>query len=205
MTGRLGYYLGYTVVLTTGALLLLSAITMALTAGMPACLEPTADELASFGTSDDGLFHPLHDIFRWAGFTWGVKYKHSPGATLLTALGSDWLAKPGAAALDPKAPTMAVDEFASTPVEEFETSIGENEWEFAESSDPAVIERDHLGSDDRLIKSKHLHRSQARKAHQAANLFCGFIIPRAVQQTQNVERDDKLDKYRLEKLDSGRW
>ena len=162
---------------------------MALTAGMPAVLEPTAEELASFNTSDDGLFHPLHAIFRWAGFTWGVKYKHSPGATLLSALGSDWRAKSGADPLDPKVPTMAVDEFASTPMEEFETCIGENEWEFAESSDPAVIELEHLGADNKLIKSKHLHRSQARKALQAANLLCGFIIPRAVQQTQKVERD----------------
>ena len=89
---------------------------MALTAGIPACLEPTPEELASFATSSDGLFHPLHAIFRWAGFTWGVKYKHSPGATLLTALGSDWITQSGADPTDPKAPSMVVDEFASTPV-----------------------------------------------------------------------------------------
>ena len=48
------------------------SIIMALTAipGVPACLEPTPEELASFATSNDGLFHPLHAIFRWAGFTW---------------------------------------------------------------------------------------------------------------------------------------
>ena len=89
----------------------------------PLVLEPTAEELASFRTSEDGLYHPLHAISKWAGFTWGTKYLHSPGAVLLTNLGSDWVASQGAESLDPKVPTMAVDEFASTPTEELERNI----------------------------------------------------------------------------------
>ena len=78
-------------------------------------LEPTADELAGFAASADGQFHILHAIFKWAGFTWGVKYVHSPGGVLLNNLGSEWVTRHGSEPTDPKVPTMTVDEFASTP------------------------------------------------------------------------------------------
>ncbi len=35
-----------------------------------AVLEPTAEELANFETSEDGQFLIMHAIFKWAGFTW---------------------------------------------------------------------------------------------------------------------------------------
>ena len=63
----------------------------------------------------DNNYHPLHAIFKWAGFTMGVKYEHSPGATLLTNLGVEWIARAGDDMTDPETPTITLDEFASTP------------------------------------------------------------------------------------------
>ena len=102
--------------------------------------------------------------------------------------------------MDPKVPTMAVDEFASTPVEELERNIEGAKWKFAESSDPVILQKDKLETEDVVIEGKHLHRSKACKAHQATNLFCGFLIPRAAQRAMDADKDDKVDKYRLEKL-----
>ena len=76
---------------------------------MALVLEPTAEELAGFTTSGDNRYHPLQAIFKWAGFTWGVKYEHSPGAVLLTSLGSEWVAASGADSTDPKALMITMD------------------------------------------------------------------------------------------------
>ena len=106
---------------------------------MALVLEPTSEELAGFTTSDDNRYHPLQAIFKWARFTWGVKYEHSPGAVLLTSLGSERIASPGADSTGPKAPTITMDEFASTPSEEFERNIESANWKFAKSSEPVVL------------------------------------------------------------------
>jgi len=67
-------------------------------------IEPTAAELLAFTTSPDNDYHPLHTIFKWAGFTLGAKYPHSQGGALLTLLGSEWVARPGGDTTDPKGP-----------------------------------------------------------------------------------------------------
>ena len=79
---------------------------------MAMIIEPTADELLSFATAADNSYHPLHTIFKWAGFTMGVKYQLSPGGALLTNLGSEWIARRGDETNDPKTPTITLDEFA---------------------------------------------------------------------------------------------
>ena len=110
-----------------------------------------------------------------------MKYVHSPGGVLLNNLGSEWLALPGADATDPKVPTITVDEFASTPADELERNIEEANWHFATSSEPVILQKDKLETPDGISKAKSLHRNKARKAHQAANLVCGFVVPRAIQ------------------------
>ena len=108
---------------------------------MAVVAEPTAEQLGEFTNSPDNDFHPLHAICKWAGFPLGIKYKHSPGAVLLTNLGSEWVTPMGSESGDPQSPTITMDEFASTPAEEFEHHIDSNEWEFAKSSDPVMVSR----------------------------------------------------------------
>ena len=162
-------------------------------------LEPTAEELEAFKTSPDNAFRRLHAIFKRAGFTWGTKYQHSPGGVLLSNLGSEWVALPGSDSSDPKAPTITIDEFASTPSEELERNIEAAQWKFSKSSEPTILEKEKLTKDE-LTEAKSMHKTQARKAHQAANLACGLLIPRAVQRAAVNERDEKTDQYRLEKI-----
>ena len=124
-------------------------------------MEPTAEELAGFATSTDNDYHPLQALFKWAGFTWGVKYQHSPGGVLLTDLGSEWIALPGMGPTDPKAPTITLDEFASTPSEEFERNIEVAHWKFAKSSEPSILEKPTLETDE-LTEAKSMHKTKAR-------------------------------------------
>ena len=95
---------------------------------MALVIEPTAYELLSFATSPDNNYRPLHTIFKWAGFTMGVKYENPPGATLLTNLGSEWIARAGDETNDPKTPTITLDEFASTPPEELDANMESAHW-----------------------------------------------------------------------------
>ena len=162
-------------------------------------IESTADESLAFATSMDNNYHPLHTIFKWAGFTMGAKYEHSPGGALLTNLGSEWVARPGDDMSDPKAPTISIDEFASTPIEELESNMEASHWKFAKSADPAILEKPTLERSE-LMESKSTHRTKARKAHQAAGLACGLRVPKAVQQAAATARDDLTDRYRLEKI-----
>ena len=170
-----------------------------ITSTMTMIIEPTVDELLSFATAADNSYHPLQTIFKWAGFTMGAKYEHSPGGALLTNLGSEWVARPGDDMSDPKAPTISIDEFASTPIEELEANMEGSHWKFAKSSDPAVLEKPTLERSE-LMEAKSMHRIKARKAHQAAGLACGIKIPKAVQQAAATARDDLTDRYRLEKI-----
>ena len=162
-------------------------------------IEPATEELASFAISPDNNYHSLHAIFKWAGFTLGVKYEHSPGAALLTNLGADWIARAGDDMTDPKTPTITLDEFASTPIEELEANMESAHWKFAKSSDPAVSEKTTLERSE-MMESKSTHRTKARKAHQAAGLACGLKVPKAVQQAAASARDDLTERYRLEKI-----
>ena len=162
-------------------------------------IEPTADELLAFATSADNDYHPLHTIFKWAGFTLGAKYPHSPGGALLTLLGSEWVARSGADTTDPKVPSITMDEFASTPYEELEANMEMVTWRFGTVSDPAVLEKPTLEPSE-LMGAKSLHRIKGRKAHRAAGIACGLIVPRAVQAAATAARDDLTDRYRLEKI-----
>ena len=134
-------------------------------------LEPRADELSGFATSAERQFHQLHAIFIWAGFTWGVKYVHSPGGALLTNLGSEFLLRSGDDPAEPKVPTMKVDEFASIPIDELERHIEEANGKFSISADPVILQKETLESSD-YTKAKAVHRGKARKAHRAAYLVC---------------------------------
>ena len=161
--------------------------------------EPTKAELEAFSTSPDNDFHRLQPIFTWAGFTWGVKYQMSPGGVLLTNLGADWVALPGSDSADPKCPNITLDEFAATPSEELERLIDSENWWFAISSEPSILAKAIIPKEE-LCGAKPLHRTKARKAHLAANIACGLIIPRSVQQEADAKRDQSMDVYRREKM-----
>ena len=67
----------------------------------------------------------------------GSQHHHSPGGALLTNLGSEWVTRPGDDLSDPKAPTITLDEFASTPVEELDANMERSLSEFTKLADPA--------------------------------------------------------------------
>ena len=118
---------------------------------------------------------------------------------MLTNLGSDFTLRTGDGPTDPKVPTMTVDEFASTPLEELERNIEENNWKFCMSADPVLLQKETQEPSD-IIKAKSVHRGKARKAHRAANLVCGFDVPRAALRAAEQDKVDKTDRYRLEKI-----
>ena len=70
---------------------------------------------------------------------------------------------------------------------------------FAKAGDPVILLKDKLEPDEKM-KATSLHRTKARKAHQAANLACGVLIPREVTRASEADREVKTDQYRLEKV-----